>query len=550
MSPEPNRSATSRLRPILVALALVLSACQRQETREEISTDLATPRRGGTLVVAISNDIHGINPLVSAIDTQTTAVLDRMFLHLFEEQSDYTQHPPTFEPQLVESFEWSPDRTRLELMLRPDVSWSDGVPVTAEDVRWTWLAQTDPDLAWGYAQSKENIRDIEVIDRLTVRVHFRQQSPSQLAELNEGVILPKHAWSELPFSQWRSNGSWFEDHLVVNGPFDLQSWTRQQQIDLRRNESYHEPDLPRLDRVVLRVVPQKQNQLGELLAGEVDFIEQVPPSEVSRLEQQGIEILRFWARQFNYICWNTRRPLFTDPEVRRALTLAIDRQEIIDTLWYGFARIAVSPILTSIWAHDPDLQPVPFDLEASRRILESRGWKDRDGDGLLDKGGEPFSFELITNTGSQVRIDAAVMVQEHLRRAGIEARLRQLEFNTVISRALEHDFDALLGGWDIDTSLDLTYAFHSQSIDEGYNFGQYSNPEVDRLIEAANLETDPTERVLQLREIESILHRTQPYTYLWEPQRLAAASPRLRNATPSPVSPYFRLREWWLTEAD
>jgi peptide/nickel transport system substrate-binding protein len=500
--------------------------------------------------VAISNDIHGVNPLVSAIDTQTTAVLDRMFMHLFEEQSDYTKHPPTFEPQLVESFEWSPDRTRLELILRPDVSWSDGVPVTAEDVRWTWLAQTDPDLAWGYAQSKENIRDIEVIDRLEVRIHFHQQSPSQLAELNEGVILPKHAWSELPFSQWRSNGPWFADHLVVNGPFDLQNWTRQQQIDLRRNESYHEPDLPRLDRVVLRVVPQKQNQIGQLLAGEVDFVEQVPPSEVSRLEQQGVEIIRFWARQFNYICWNTRRPLFTDPEVRRALTLAIDRQEIIDTLWYGFARIAVSPILTSIWAHDPDLQPMPFDLEASRRILESRGWKDRDGDGLLDKGGEPFSFELITNTGSQVRIDAAVMVQEHLRRAGIEVRLRQLEFNTVVSRALEHDFDALLGGWDIDTSLDLTYAFHSQSIDEGYNFGQYSNPEVDRLIEAANLETDPTERVLQLREIESILHRTQPYTYLWEPQRLSAASSRLRNATPSPVSPYFRLREWWLTEAD
>ncbi|NHZ73433.1 MAG: hypothetical protein GWP16_03060 [Nitrospirae bacterium] len=550
MCVEPDRSATPRLLAMVVAVLLLVSGCQRHEVPAEISTEPTTPRQGGTLVVAISNDIQGINPLISGLDTQTTAVLDRLFLHLFEEQSDYTDHSPTFEPRLVENLEWSPDHTTLDLLLRSGVSWSDGVPVTADDVRWTWQAQTDPELAWGYAQSKENIRDIEVIDRLRLKIHFHQRSPSQLAELNEGVILPKHAWSELPFSQWRSNGSWFVDHLVVNGPFDLESWTRQEQIVLLRNATYHEPGLPRLDRVVLRVVPQKQNQIGELLAGEVDFVEQIPPAEMSRLEQRGIQILRFWARQFNYICWNTSRPLFADAEVRRALSLAIDRQEIIDTLWYGFARIAVSPILTSTWAHDPDLQPLPFDLEASRQILRSRGWSDTDRDGLLDKAGEPFSFELMTNTGSQVRIDAAVMVQEHLRRAGIEARVRQLEFNTVVSRALEHDFDALLGGWDIDTSLDLTYAFHSRSIDEGYNFGQYSDPEVDRLIEAAALETDPTERVRLLREIESILHRSQPYTFLWEPQRLSAASQRLRDATPSTVSPYFRLREWWLAEAD
>ena len=142
------------------------------------------------------------------------------------------------------------------------------------------------------------------------------------------------------------------------------------------------------------------------------------------------------------------------------------------------------------------------------------------------------------------------MIQEHLRRAGIEARVRQLEFNTVVSRALEHDFDAMLGGWDIDTSMDLAYAFHSQSIEDGYNFGQYFDPDLDRLIDAANLETDPAERLRLLRQAEAILHRSQPYTFLWEPQRLSAASGRLQDAAPSPVSPYFRLREWWIGEAN
>ena len=534
----------------LVSLLVLSFACQRGDQQGETATRSATPLRGGTLVVAISNDIHGINPLISGADSQTTAVLDRLFLHLFEEQPDYHEHPPTFAPSLVESFEWSADATLLELELRSEVSWSDGVPVTAEDVRWTWQAQTDPDLAWGYAQSKENIRDVEVTGPHSLEIHFHRASPSQLADLNEGVILPRHAWGDLPFAEWRSNESWFVEQLVVNGPFDLESWTRQEQIVLRRNEAFPRPGLPRVDRVIYRVVPQKQNQIGELLAGEVDFVEQVPPSEVGRLEQREIQILRFWARQFNYICWNTGRPLFADPEVRRALTLAIDRQEIVDALWYGFARVAVSPFLTSTWAHDPDLEALPFDLEASRRILQSKGWSDTDQDGILDLEGQPFSFELITNTGSPVRNDAAVMVQEHLRRAGIQVRLRQLEFNTVVSRALEHDFDALLGGWDIDTSMDLTYAFHTESIENGYNFGQFSDPEVDRLIDAANLETDPIVRVQQLREIEAIVHRTQPYTFLWEPQRLSAASKRLRDATPSSVSPYFRLEDWWLAGVD
>ena len=111
---------------------------------------------------------------------------------------------------------------------------------------------------------------------------------------------------------------------------------------------------------------------------------------------------------------------------------------------------------------------------------------------------------------------------------------------------MAHDFDALLGGWTLDTSLDLKYAFHSESIDSGYNLGSYSDPEVDALIDEARRQLDPAEMGERLRRIQAILHRDQPYTFLWEPQRLVAVDRRLRDAQPNPLSPFFRLERWWL----
>jgi peptide/nickel transport system substrate-binding protein len=543
----PKRVAWRPL-SLLVLYSFTSTGCElgtRSASPPQTGTE---PQQGGTLVAAVPSDMAGVNQLLAGTDTFSQAVIDRMFLHLFEEQPDYTENPPTFRPRLVESSEWSEDRRQLTLYLRRDVHWSDGVPVTADDVRWTWQAQVHPDIAWGYAQSKQIIVDMEVVDPHIVRVLFDRPSASPLSGLNEGVILPKHAWERLPFSEWRDNAEWFVEHLVVNGPFTLESWQKQEHVVLRRNAAYFESPLPYLDSVVFRIVPQKANQIGQLLAGAVDYVEQIPPAEAARLEaSEKVQLIRYWTRQYNFVCWNTSRHLFAEAETRRALTLAIDRRELIEALWFGGARVASSPIISTVWAHNDSLQPWPYDPQEARRILADSGWIDSDGDGVLDKEGKPFSFELITNTGSKVRVDAAILIQEQLRRAGIAAKVRHIEFNTMIARSLAHDFDALLSGWSIDTSLDLTYAFHTDSIDGGYNFGSYSHPEVDRLIDQARETVDIAQKSHILGEIQAILHAEQPYTFLWEPERMAAASARLQAAQPNPLSTFFRLREWWLT---
>jgi peptide/nickel transport system substrate-binding protein len=507
------------------------------------------PKTAHPLVIATSTDITGINQLLSGDTRFNQDIIDQMFLHLFEEQPDFAERPPTFSPQLAADYRWNANHTELTLNLRADVVWSDGMPVTADDVEWTWRAQIDPDIAWSYSQSKENIDSIEAVDDYVLRIKFGSASTSQLANLNEGVILPKHKWSALPFRDWRHNSKWFIDNLVVNGPYILNSWVPNHQIALHPNPDYSMADPTQAEAVIFRNIPDISNQLQQLRSGSIDFVEHVPPPDAARLESaDGVRLLDFWPRQYSFICWNTARPLFSDPAVRKALTLGIDRAGIIETLWYGKARVSVSPIISSVWAFNPEIESLPYDPAAAAAILKNRGWTDSDGDGILDQDGRSFRFSLSTNAGNQLRSDAAIMIQHQLRKIGIDVVVRKIEFNTLLEMNQDHLFDATLGAWGIDTSLDLKYAFHSESIDQGYNYGGYVNTEVDRLIERANRQKDWTALKQDLWRIQEKLHQDQPYTFLWEPQRLSAVRTRVLRAKPNPLTAYFHLHKWRLAD--
>jgi peptide/nickel transport system substrate-binding protein len=497
-------------------------------------------------VVATQTDIAGVNELVSGASGFSQDIIERMFLDLFEEQPDFTEHPPSFEPRLAESREWSDDRLALTVRLRAGVTWSDGVPVTSEDVRWSWQAQTDPGVAWAYAQSKEAITDVEVIDNLTVRFHFERAYATQISDVNEGVVLPKHVWSQLPFEKWPESEDWFREHLVVNGPFTLASWRPQEEIVLERNEAYFDPDLPRLDKVVFRVIPERTLQVTQLLRGELDFVPRVDAADVERIEQAAdATLMPYWHRQYTYLGWNTARELFADPATRRALTRAIDRAAMVETLYRGYSRIGVSPILQSVWAFNDTLEPWPYEPAQAASDLGSLGWTAGE-DGVLVRGGQRFTFELGINATSRAWRDAATMIQEQLGRIGIEVHIRPMEFHALIDRMTAHDYDAIIGSFGIDTSLDLKYAFHTESIEDGYNFGSYSNERVDELIEQVKAQLDPLDAGPMLREIQEILHHEQPFSFLWETQRLAAIRTGVMGADPNPVSTYYNLRDWWI----
>jgi peptide/nickel transport system substrate-binding protein len=402
-------------------------------------------------------------------------------------------------------------------------------------------------LACNPASSTHNIPSVEALYATSLRDQLKHKNDSQLWDLNEGVILPKHLWSQLPFSKWPLDLDWFVENLVVSGAYRLESWERQQQIVLRRNDLYFDPGLPMIERLVFRIVPQKLNQIGQLLSGELDFVNNIPISEAASKDRtDSVELRTYWAGQYNFICWNVTHPLFAEAETRQALTMAIDRKALIDSLWFGRAKLSTSPILSSTWAHNRALEPWPYDPKESLASLSAQGWSDSDGDDILDKNGEPFSFELLTNSSSSIRVDATVMIQEQLRRIGIEVKVRSLGFGSLNALVSDHDFDAFLLGWIADTSLDQTSIFHTDSIDGASNFGGYSNPELDRLIDLTNTDLDFEDRTNVLHEIQAIIHHDQPYTFLWESKRLAGISKRVQGATPNALDALYKIETWWL----
>ncbi len=544
---------------VLAVSALALLSCGRTEVPDRSDradqNDSAPgahpeePRRGGTVVLAAGTDIAGINQLTGTGTRFNQDVLDMLFLRLFDEQPDYQEHPPTFAPELAASHRFSDDRTVLTVELTRGVTWSDGVEITSADVVWTHEAQISPEIAWSYADIKERIASVTALDAHTIQYRFHEAYASALADVNEGVILPRHRWAELPFSEWRGNESWFVDNAAYSGPFVLAARRPQEEIVLERNPRYFRDGRPLLDRVVFRVIPNRANQIEHLLSGQVDFVEHVAPSRAADVERsERARIDAYLHRQYNYIVWNGCREPFRDARVRRALTLAIDRHSMVEALWGDRARLAFSPILSSLWAVHPQLEPWPYDPETAAELLTEAGWADSDGDGILDRKGRDLRFELSTNSGNQVRADAAVMIKTDLARIGVDVRLRQLEFNTLIQSNEAHDFDATIGAWSIDTSLDLKYAFHSDSIENGHNYGCYVNAELDELIDDAKTQVDIVDAVPLLHRAQEILHQEQPYTFLWEPTRLNGVSRSLRGAQPNPLSAYFRIEDWWLAD--
>ena len=526
---------SSTLRALPLVGALWLAGCAP-------APSAAPPSQVATIGTTI--DLAGVNELVSGGVRFTNELLDLLFPNLLAEQPDWQEHPPTLAPDLARSYELSEDRRSLTFHLRSDARWSDGTPVTAEDVRFSWVAQCSPAVVWRYADSKEAIEEVEVLDATTVRFRFRSPYPFQIVDANDGKVLPAHAWRELPFERWRTEGDWFRAHLVTSGPFRLASWTTGRELVLER--ATEPSDRYAITRAVFQVVPDPAALVERLLAGELDFVDGLTPRDAERIRgAPGLRLIATPSRQFDAIGWNSRRAPFDDPEVRRALTLGIDREALVDTLWREAAEVAAGPVPPGVWARDPELRPWPYDPAEARAILARRGFRDTDGDGVVERDGRPFRFELTTNAGNRARADAAALVRDNLLRIGVEAELRTLELRALIDRNDAGDFDATILGWAIDTTLDLRPYFHSSAIGSaGQNFVAYRNPEVDRLLDAARSQPDLAGARPMLIEVQRALHREQPYTFLWTPRRLSAAAADLGGVEVTHLSALRSLPHW------
>ncbi len=525
----------------LVAGSVYLGGCGEGTDRKgAASLDSGSgPVAGGTAVVALSSDPDVLNPL---IHTSTNAGIVYAEIHdgLTEMGDDLAYHP-----RIADSWEVSPNGRAVTYFLRP-WRWSDGQPLTALDVVSSFNLFKNPAVASPRRGSFRDVLSVVALDSGTVRYELARPVPNPI-QITWHHILPEHLIRNLDPENVRG---WALNHEPLSsGEFVLENWAHNQSLSLVRNDSYP-GTAALLDRVVFRVLPEESARLVALESGEVDLVDDVPPHALRRLEESGnVRITANGGRRFYYLQWNFANPLFAGADIRKALSLAIDRERMVETLLLGYGSPAKGPIPPAIWNHHKSLAPDPFDPVMARRMLEAAGWRDSNGDGVVEKDGVDFRFEILTKQGDPVRESGSVILRENLKDIGVEVTILAMELAAGLDRLRSGRFDSYFGRLNANLFGDPSGYVKSTAVEE-FNNGHYANPAVDSLLTLALGTLDRDEALPFWLEIQEMLAVDPPSAYLFYPENLVGIGLRLRDVRPHQLSPVNNLAEWWIAPGD
>jgi peptide/nickel transport system substrate-binding protein len=523
-------------------LTLLLAACGGDGS-DGAGAAVGDPVPGGTAVLGVLGDFQAFNPVTNTHLTSDDVGKYMLFTPLIQYDEDLNP-----QPYLAESWELSD--SSVVFRLRNDVTWHDGQPVTAEDVKFTFDLAKNPETASLLGSAYiPLIKSATVIDPNTIRFDF----VAPHAQALEGfwwAPLPKHLLQDVAPAQLAQAP--FNRNPVGSGPFKFVSWESGQRLTLEANPQFPEAlgGRPNLDRVVFRVLAEPTVMVTELVNGSADLIGYtlLPDQAVQLRNQRGVTLKNFPYREFAYVAWNNERPIFQDARVRRALALAIDRPQIIEALLQGFGEPA-STFIPNWSPLNPELEPLPHDPERAKQLLAEAGWTDSNGDGILDRNGQPFRFTILTNTENRLRQDIATVIQDQLRQIGVQAEVRTTEFQTMLQQFRARNYDAVVSNWILDTfKVDPTPLFSCQEARTANSANRtgYCNPQADQIAERALRTTDAGAAKQLWAQYSQLLQQDQPLTFLYWTEDLAGVGPRLQGVEMDQRSKLVSVRDWWI----
>lgn len=504
-------------------------------------------RYGGTAVVALGADVTDVNPITSA---DVNANNFQMFV-MFTPVVHYDENLQPV-PALARSWELNADSTELTFHLRDDVFWSDGPKTTAHDLKLAYDLSREPATGFPNSAFWTYYGDATVPDSFTFKVRLRPHAEF-MDPWRTFFPLPTHVFKDVKPAEVGTH-PFNSRSPVTNGPFKLVSRAPGQNWVFEANRDYPEElgGRPYLDRLVFRVIPEATTRLTELLTGNVDFLIGVSPDQAPRVEQSPrTRLVSFRNRSYVLVGWNQRREMFKDAQVRRALTMAINKQAIIDGILKGYGEPAHTSIPNIFWQADSTVgRDLSYNPERAKQLLTEAGWVDRDGDGVRENAqGVPFRFTIKTNSGNRERQDMTEVIQSQLAQVGVQAQPRILEFNTLIQQLNDverRDFDAVVMGWVSEFKIDDENLFHCDRRDEPYQWIGYCDREVSALIDSLHLVVDREQARPLWQRYQRLIARDQPYTFLYFQRRLEGVSNRLRNVHPDARGDLVGIDEWYI----
>jgi peptide/nickel transport system substrate-binding protein len=478
-----------------------------------------------TLYLSISTNPSKLNPILAG-DAGSSEISSKIFSGLLKYDKD-----GEIVPDLAKSYHFKDEKTLL-FTLRDDVLWHDGVKFSAKDVVFTYETITSPKIFSPYSSSYTKIESVRALDELTVEVIYKEPYFRAL-EVWLVSLIPEHILKDEKDIMTAS----FNTNPIGTGPYTLKNLSYSQNVELEAFKDYYEGE-PSIKNISYRFTPDRASEFMLLRKGEIDVGNLTPLQYTRQIDSEFEKRFRIYeliGHSYGYMGFNLRREKFKSLEVREALAMLVDREELIDIMAFGYGDIVDGPFLKGAIGYNPDAKLPEYNPKRAIEILNSLGYNEQN----------PLTFEIaVPSSGSGKQI--AQIMQYMFSYAPVEVSIRAVEWQAFLNTIVEpRDFDALIMAWSLALFPNPETLWHSSSDKKGgFNFIGYRNKEVDRLIEESIKVVDRKKLDVKLQEIYRLISEDIPYIFLYSSKSLVASKRDIKNIEPSIIGIEHNLIEW------
>ncbi len=491
----------------MLLIALLAFACNQR------------PKRNIAYYTNIGSEPSTLNPISGQTEAATGAVLK----YMFESLLDRDINTYDWKPVLATEYSISKDKKTFTFKLRKDVFWHDGHPFTAEDVKFSFdIIFKDKFNAAGIRSYYEGIKEVKILDPHTVQFIAKDKYYKNFDTAAGLTVVPKH------FYNMDKKKSFFNKEIVGSGPYKLLLRKRGNRIVLEKNEKwwgFQQPDNKEWNhkKIVIRFVKDPTVQLEMLKKGSLDFIGLRPniymKQAVGDIWGKSVHKVKTQSKApngYTFIGWNMDDPILKDKKVRLALSQLVNRKLMIEKFEYNMSRRAFGPVYPDSPYALKGQQPILYNSKDALKNLRAAGWKDTDGDNILDKviDGKKRKLSLTILEPYEPYVKYLTIFKEDAKKAGVDINIKLIEWSSFVKLLEERSFQAVRLAWSATVDWEPKQIWHSQSIKGGSNFVGYNNKSMDKLIDKARQTHNMDERVKILNKVQKQIIDDCPYTWL------------------------------------
>ncbi len=525
----------------LLILSLIVGCNNSQNLDNTNYDDPIPPESGGALTNAMIGEPNNLIAMIAG-DSASSAIAGQIFNALLKYDENLG-----FEGDLADSWTISDDYKKITFNLKQDIKWADDEPFTCEDVLFTWKKVTDPDTRTPYGSDYQLVSSASCANNHIFIAEYDEPYAPALETWASLHILPEHL-----LKNENINDTYFSLNPTGSNYYALDEWTTGQQVKLKTNpNSIH--GRPLLEKKITRIIPDLSSQFMELIAGNIDLMN-INPIQYSRVFpsrselNDKINLYKEMGNGYTYFGFNLKKKPFDDVNIRKAISYAINKEEIINGVLLGLGEEITSPYKPGTYWENKSINKISFDVSKSRELLEKSGYQ-LNANNIYEKDGKPLAFEILTNQNKQ-REMTAVLIQRRLQDIGIDVSIRVIEWASFVNRFIKTgEFEAVVLGWSLSLDPDQYSIWHSSQQGPGqFNFIGYNNPRVDTLLENGRKELNNEKRKQIYDEFSKIIYDEQPIIYLYAGYGLTAIHKKIKGVkkiTP-PAGVFHNDYEWYI----